>query len=155
MLLSFYSFPFAQMTAPGSVQSLSGRELKKVTTGEWENGESQTRYISPFSALLRDWVTRVHYCVPELPGRWLYVPPLTENGFFCYKTARKCQPCLQESNYTVSHINMIYQECAMFLYNCLELMAMVLPIRETYTERQVLARNSYTPAVHSQGCRLQ
>lgn len=47
MRLSLYCSSLAQMTAPGSVQSLSGGETKKVTSGDWENGGSHPSYISP------------------------------------------------------------------------------------------------------------
>lgn len=100
--LGRYLFTFAQMTAPGSVQSPSRRELKKVTTGEWENGASQRSYISPFSGLLRDWVTRVHYCLPELPWSWGLCPHIWLKMAFFFVTKQQGYASFVSKNTTHS-----------------------------------------------------
>lgn len=68
-----------------------------------------------------------------LVSAWLYVPTSGWKWlFFCYKTVRIYQLCLQEHR-TKPHINMIYQECGSFInYTTVWSLWLVLSIMETY-----------------------
>lgn len=144
MLLSLYCSPLAQMTAPGSVQFLSGRELKKGHNRgirEWREPRS---YISPFSGLLRDWVTRVHYCLPELPWSLGLCPHIElKMAFFVTKQQGYSSFVSKNTTHSLTQ-NMIYQECGMLykLYNCLDFMASTVCNGDKHREAGISRRHS-------------
>lgn len=116
-LLSFSSCPLAQTTAPGSVQSLSGRRTQKRSQqGNERVVVSQRSNISPFSVYLEIELQGYITASKCYPGRWVYVPTSGRKWLFCFNTASILSSRTQHTHWD---INMIYQDCGMFykLYN--------------------------------------
>ncbi len=108
MLLSLYHSPFAQMTAPGSVQFLSGKDLKKGHKGG-----------------IRDWCKprKLHFCIQRSAWRLSYKctllspratlvagfmsPHLSENGFFLLQNSKDIPALSPRIQHAASHISTI------------------------------------------------
>lgn len=124
--------------------------------GKWENGASQRSYVSPFIGLLRDWVTRVHYCLPELPWSLGLCPHIVlKMAFFVIKQQGYSSFVPKNTTHTLTRCT-IHQECGMFykLYNCLDFMASSICNEDKYRGR--CRQETLMSAVHSHhGCRFQ